>query len=278
MNGYRLSVIGRKVLTSVLIIGVLPFLFNAHAYAGEKRDSVGLTYGLKATAQTTYIWRGMYAGGPNIELDANVGYGGAYIDMWWHLGTTDYTFSKFLPEVDLTIGFARWGFDINLLYIHNFNCPFFDFRNYVDKGNRLEINASYTISKLIPLGFHWATRIAAADGYIDEQGKLVQAYSSFAEVFYTQKLPFGLTLYGAIGITPWRSCYTAYKRNFAVQNLEVRLYKDWAVGSHCGIQLLGRVSVNPSLIAADKNSVQWHPDNPGGQSVNANVGVSVYLK
>ena len=217
-------------MTSVLIIGVLPFLFNAHAYAGEKRDSVGLTYGLKATAQTTYIWRSMYSGGPNIELDANVGYGGAYIDMWWHLGATDYTFSKFLPEVDLTIGFARWGFDVNLLYIHNFNCPFFDFRNYVDKGNRLEINASYTISKLIPLGFHWATRIAAADGYIDEQGKLVQAYSSFAEVYYTQKLPFGLTLYGAFGITPWRSCYTAYKRNFAVQNSDL----DWALGAYVG--------------------------------------------
>ena len=282
----------KRVVALTLCVGALPFLNNASAYAGENvsayerdsivvekpKDAVGFTYGAEVTMQTTYLWRGLYAGGPCIQASANVGYGGLYGLMWWNIGATDFALSSFLPEVDLILGFNRWGLNVYLLYIHNFNCKFFDFANYADKGNRLEIDASYTISKKIPLRILWATRIGAADGYYNAKGELVQAYSSYFEVSYTQALPHDMSLFGAIGFSPWRSLYTNYERNFAVANIDIQLRKDWIVSERCGIRLMGQVCLNPSALAADNSTVKWIPDNPGRQSVNANLGIGVYLR
>ena len=290
------------------LVGALPFLFIASAHAqemsqtqevyaqetqiqeAEKKTSqtnpwlddyntpVGLTYGFNATLQTTYIWRGQYSGGLNIQPSANVGYGGLYVDLWWNIGTPDWNFNSFQPELDLSLGFNRWGLDVHLLYIHNFNCGFFDFNNYPDKGNRLEINARYTISSKLPLSFLWATRIGASDGYVNAAGDPIMAYSSYAEISYTQALPYGLSLYGAFGITPWRSCYTQYELGFAVQNIEVRLRKDWSIHKRLGLMLQGVFTCSPSMMAADKTTTEWHPKSPGRQAINANLALGIYLK
>jgi hypothetical protein len=249
-----------RVITLALCVGVLPFFNIARTYASEK---VGLTYGVSATVQNAYIWRGLRAGGMNMQIDANVGYGGLYADMWWNLGATDWSFTKFQPEVDLTVGFNRWGLNVYLLYIHNFNCGLFDGGNYVDKGNRLELNARYTVSKTVPLTFVWATRVAASDGYTNAAGKTARAYSSYAEINYNQPLPYGLSIYTAVGITPWRSCYTGYEKNFAVNNVEMRLRKDWTVHKHLGMMLMGQICVNPY---AHK------------EVINANLALGIYLK
>ena len=281
-----------------LFVRALPFIFFAHVPAyvhaqevSEKQEAsvenkwlddyrkpVGLTYGAQATLQTTYLWRGMFAGATNIQVDANVGYGGLYLDMWWNIGTTDWRFAQFQPEVDFSLGFARWGLNIYALYIHNFNCGFFDFSNYTDKGNRFELDASYTVSSKLPLRFQWATRVSAADGYFTEQGDLKYAYSSYAEISYTQALPHDLSLYGAVGMTPWKSCYTGYKSGFAVVNIDIRLRKDWTLNKYCGMMLFGQLVLNPYALASDKHAAEWHPQNPGGQGINANIGAGIYLK
>lgn len=285
---YRLQIVNCKFLKRVIalafVVGALPFFPFAHTYAEESKwlddyhQHVGLTYNAQAKIQTAYLWRGLYAGGANIQASANVGYGGLYFDMWWNIGVTDWRFKTFQPEVDFSLGFSRWGLDIYLLYIYNFNCGFFDFGNYPDKGNRLELDVRYTISSKLPLSFLWATRVAASDGYLNNLGDTVRAWSSYAEISYTQKLPFGLSLYGAFGITPWRSCYTGYQRNFAVQNIEVRLRKDWTVAERCGLMLQGQLCFNPSALAANNVTAEWHPYYPGDQAINANVTLGVYLK
>ena len=273
-----------RVLTPVLLIGVIPFLFSARICAQDNpwlddyHAHVGLTYGAEATVQSTYLWRGLYVGAMNIQGSANVGYGGLYFDMWWNIGTADWSFTRFQPEVDLTLGFARWGLNACVMFIHNFNCPFFDFTNHPDGGNGLEVKLRYTVSSKLPLSFLWATRVGASDGYLNSSGDTIRAYSSYAELSYTQALPFGLSVYGAIGITPWRSFYTSSQRGFAVQNIEVRLRKDWDISEHCGLQLQGTLSINPSAIAADKTSVEWHPTHPGNQTINTNIGLGIYLK
>ena len=264
-----------------LCVGALPFIISARAYAQEAQEvqpaqqkqenrwldeyskPVGLTYGAKATFQTSYLWRGLYAGGMNVQASANVGYGGLYLDMWWNIGTTDWSFRHFQPEVDFSLGFARWGLDVFMLYIHNFDCGFFDFHNYAGKGNRLELNVCYTVSSKLPLSFRWATRVAASDGYINEEGQVVHAHSSYAEINYTHKMRDGWSIYGAFGITPWRSCYTGYKGGFAVQNIELRLRKDWSLSEHCGLMALAQMSVCPNA-----------PLNV----ITLNAGVGVYLK
>lgn len=274
----------KRVIALALIVGALPFSYCARAYANESQwlddysQPVGFTYNAQARIQAAYLWRGLYCGGPNLQASANVGYGGLYFDMWWNLGVVDWKFDDFLPEVDFSLGFSRWGLDVFLLYIHNFNCGFFDFRNYPDKGNRLELNVAYTVSSKLPLGVRWATRIAASDGYYNEKGDTVRAYSSYAEIFYTQHLPYGLSLYGAFGFSPWKSIYSFYQRDFTVSNIELRLRKDWTVEKRCGLMLQGQLCINPSALAADKSTARWHPDFPGNQSINANITFGVYLK
>ena len=284
----------RKLIALALCVGALPFLFNTQAYAGEEsrvesqesrvegfwdeyKRPVGFTYGAQARIQTTYLWRGIYAGGANVQGSANVGYGGLYADMWWNIGVTDWGFKTFQPEVDLTIGFRRWGLDIYLLYIQNFKHGFFDLGYYDSGRNSLELGARWTVSNQLPLSILWATRFTNADSYV-MAGDTIHAYSSYAEISYTQALPFGLSLYGAVGITPWRSLYTGYQREFAVQNIELRLRKDWSVSERCGLMLQGQLGINPSALAADKTTAQWKPKDPGSQAVNANLAFGVYLQ
>jgi hypothetical protein len=268
----------------MLCIGALPFIFSTHAYAQESNwlddysKPVGFTYGAQATIQPVYLWRGIYAGSANIQASANVGYGGLYADLWWNIGVTDWSFRQFQPEMDLSIGFARWGLNVYLLYIHNFNCGFFDFSNYVDRGNRLELNAKYTVSSKIPLTITWATRVSAADGYLNAAGDVVRAWSSYFELSYTQSLPYDMSLHGAVGMTPWKSFYTLFKHNFAVQNVSVSLRKDWSASEHCGLMLKGEVAVCPWLLAEDKSTAAWKPLDPWMQSVNANLAFGIYLK
>ena len=278
--------ITKKVIALAFFVGALPFLYCASAHAQEEARSkwlddykapVGFTYNAQARIQPTYIWRALYAGGANIQASANVGYGGLYLDMWWNIGVTDWTFKTFQPEVDFSLGFARWGLDIYLLYIHNFNTGFFDFHNYPGKGNRLELNVCYTVSSKLPLGIRWATRVAASDGYLNAAGDTVMAYSSYAEINYTQRFPYGLSLYGAVGLTPWRSVYTLYRYDFGVTNIDLRLRKDWTVAEHCGLMLQGQLCINPTLLAADKSTAEWHPYNPGNQAINANITFGIYL-
>ncbi len=284
----------RQVIALALCVGALPFVFYARAYASEEtrvesqesrvegfwdeyKQPVGFTYGAQARIQTTYLWRGLFVGGANVQGSANVGYGGLYADMWWNIGVTDWGFKTFEPEVDLTIGFKRWGLDIYLLYIHNFKHGFFDLGYYESGRNSLELGARWTVSNKLPLSILWATRFTNADSYV-MAGDTIHAYSSYAEISYTQALPFGLSLYGAVGITPWRSLYTGYQRGFAVQNIELRLRKDWSVSERCGLMLQGQLGINPSALAADKTTAQWKPKDPGSQAVNANIAFGVYLQ
>ena len=261
----------KRIALVFLYTGAILFVSSAGSYAqtpeyrwmDDPHEKVGLTYGLSQKVQASYLWRGLYAGGLNTQIDANVGYGGAYIDMWWSIGATDMRFREFQPEVDISLGFNRWGLNVYLLYIHNFNCGFFDFSNYPDKGNRLELDIRYTVSSKIPLTIAWATRVSAADGYLNTAGDTVMAYSSYAEVSYTQHLRDGFSLYGAVGITPWRSCYTNYERGFALNNIELRLRKDWSVHERVGLMLMGQLVVNPSAPV---------------DVILPNIGFGVYLK
>lgn len=274
----------KRLLALMLCIGALPFVFCTRTYAKESRwlddykQPVGFTYGAEAKIQAAYLWRGLYCGGMNLQGSANIGYGGLYLDMWWNIGTEDWTFTKFEPEVDFTLGFSRWGLNIYALYIHNFKRGFFDLGYYETGRNALELGVRYTVSSKLPLSFLWATRFTNADSYLNAAGDTIHAYSSYAEISYTQKFAYGLSLYGAVGITPWRSLYTGYQRDFAVQNIELRLRKDWSVSERCGLMVMGVVCINPSAIAADKQSVEWHPKTPFGQSINANIAFGVYLQ
>ncbi len=278
-----------------ILVGALPFYISpAHAsvytmsqdssssknrWLDDYHTPVGFTYGVKASINTTYLWRGLNCGALNIQPSANIGYGGLYAEMWWNIGTTDWQMKTFLPEMDISVGFARWGVNVYVVYIHNFDCGLFDFSNRSDgTGNRLEVDLRYTVSSKLPLSFLWASRVCASDGYWNSEGKWVRAYSSYAEISYTHTFPYELSLYGAIGITPWRGIYTYSQNGFEVCNIEVRLRKDWELSARCGLALQGAFAIHPSGLAADPSTAHWKPYSPGNQTINANIGVEIYLK
>ena len=283
-----------------LMVGALPFLFSARVYAqeitasGEGREAngvrsqwlddphekVGFTYGANVSLQSSYLWRGMNMGGLSVQGSADVGYGGLYLDMWWNLGVADYSFTVFQPEVDLTLGFSRWGLDVSVMYVYNFNKGFFDFNNYAPGmgGNGLEVRGRYTVSSKLPLSILWATRVSAKDGYLDDNGELVRAWSSYLELSYTHEFKNGISLYGAVGMAPWKSMYTGYKGGAAVNNIDLRCWKKWKVSKHCGVQLTGQIMMNPYYMAHNEDAVaNFNNKLLGGPQLSGNVGVKVFL-
>ena len=272
-----------------LFIGVLPFFNYARAHASErgeeKKESrwlddysapVGFTYHVQASVNAAYIWRGIYCGALSFQPTADVGYGGLYLETWWNLGAADWSFRTFEPEMDWRLGFNRWGVDVSVLYVHHFSSNLADLS--LEGTNSLEVALKYTVSSKLPLSILWATRVSGRDGYVRPAGDTVRAYSSYLELSYTHRFPYEISLYGAVGMTPWHSFYTDYRPGFGVVNVELRLRKEWSVSPHCGIMINGSVVLNPSGIAANPKSIEWHPTSPWDQTINANIGFGVYLK
>ena len=114
---------------------------------------IGLMWNAGADLVSNYIWRGLYVGGLGVQADFMVGYEGLWIDMWWNVGATDWTFktksialnAALNPEVDMAIGFSRWGLTVMFMHMYYFdkyvnpntgipqtgnNSRYFDFGNY----------------------------------------------------------------------------------------------------------------------------------------------------
>ena len=231
----------------VICLLQIPFLAKA-----EKESK--FSWSASATMTSNYIWRGLYCGGPSLQLDATVDYAGFYANMWWNIGTTDWTFTEFNPEVDLQIGFSRWGLNINYLHCFYFDrysdgspTRFFDFKNHPRGGGGTtgEWRVSYRVSDQIPLSILVACRTFSRDGYyvsIADGGyvdvsnmpvltgvALKRAYSTYIELGYDFDLTQNWLLAARVGVTPWRSLYTGFQGNFAVTMTQLKLTKTWEI-------------------------------------------------
>ena len=124
---------------------------------------------------------------------------------------------------------------------------YFDWGNYPAGGGGVttEWRIAYRISDKVPLRLMWCTRTFGRDGYMRD-GELKRAYSTYIEARYDQPLPYDITLSGVIGITPWRSMYTGFEKEFAVVNLTVGLSKSWRLTEYCSVDVGGVVMFNPS--------------------------------
>ena len=262
----------------------------------DYNQKVGFTYGLGADLVSNYIWRGLYVGGLSIQADANVGYGGLFLDMWWNLGACDWTFKGpatpsnariqgFNPEVDMTLGFSRWGLTVMFMHMYYFdrytngkNSRYFDFNNYSspqhEGGITQEWRVKYRVSDALPISVLWCTRTWGRDGYyeLNKLGKpeLKRAYSSYLELGYDFYLPKDLTLEARIGMTPWKSMYTWYTSDFAVCNVSAKLNWHKDLSDHCMMTAFANLMLNPYDMAI-------------GSAINGspflwNIGCGFYLK
>jgi hypothetical protein len=244
----------KRIIGIVLLVAcmVLPLRAQVQESANESdakpadmKESL-FSWSASALVTSNYIWRGLYCGGPSLQLDATVGYAGFYVNMWWNIGATDWTFTGFNPEVDFTIGFSRWGLNINYLHCFYFDkypdgtsSRFFDFRNHPRGGGGT--TGEWRVSYAHPVYTNkcgWTTsvnglcafRTFGRDGYYDDAtGDLKRAYSTYIEVGVDQTFDHNWSLAARVGITPAKSLYTAYQGNFAVTLVGLKLTKSWSL-------------------------------------------------
>ena len=262
------------------------------------------SWSASATMTSNYIWRGLYCGGPSLQLDATVDYAGFYANMWWNVGATDWTFSEFNPEVDLQIGFSRWGLNINYLHCFYFDTyqdgtpsRFFDFKNHPRGGGGTtgEWRVSYRVSDKIPLSILVACRTFSRDGYyasaVEKDGYpmgvapgddvyvyLKRAYSTYIELGYDFALGQDWQLDARVGVTPAKSLYTGFEGDFAVTLVGLKLHKTWAMGSKVEglkpvVKAFAHVMLQPWQVTKD-NLIRPIAE-AGDQKLNMAVGCSI---
>ena len=246
----------------------------------DYKQKVGFTYGFNADIVSNYIWRGFYVSGFGLQTEAMVGYGGFYVDMWWNVTSDNWTFKGINPEMDMTIGFSRWGLNIQFIHMYYFdhysdgrNSRYFDFNNHGpgEGGTTSEWRISYRVSDNLPLSIMLCTRTFGRDGYYKD-GELKRAYSSYIELGYDFKLPYSLCLAARLGMTPWTSCYTQFKSTFALCNISARLTWTHDLSKHWAVSPFAHLMLNPYdmshkfCLNGTDNPVLW------------NVGCSFYLK
>ena len=284
----------------VLIGSFLPILLMGADMSAEEKQSVEkvnkLEWSAGATMTSNYIWRGLYCGGPSLQLDATIGYAGFYANMWWNVGATDWTFTGFNPEVDLMIGFSRWGLNINYLHCFYFDqysdgtpTRFFDFKNYPRGGGGTtgEWRISYRVSDKIPLSCLVAFRTFGRDGYyedaslqfserpmgysLEEKGELKRAYSTYIELGYDFDLTQDWLLAARVGVTPAKSLYTRFQGDFAVTMLQLKLTKTWTL-DYGAMTAFANLMLQPWQVTRD-NLIR-PIDEAGNQKLNLAVGCS----
>ena len=249
-----------------------------------------------ATITSNYIWRGLYVGGPSVQLDATVSYAGFYANMWWNIGASDWTFRSLNPEVDVAIGFSRWGLSVYYLHCFYFDryadgtmSRFFDFRNNVQGGTTGEWRVIYN-RPVYTNKRGWTTsvnglcavRTFARDGYYEAigqegdkaTGEMVwkRAYSTYIELGVDQTFDHNWSLAARLGITPAKSIYTFYQGDFAVTLVGLKLQKVWQC-EHMDVSGFAHVMLQPWQVT--KDNLILPIEQAGNQKLNLAIGCSV---
>lgn len=272
---------------------VLRILLCAHLFifaislCAQNTDS-RFDWSVSAAINSNYIWRGLYCGGLSLQADATVSYAGIFANMWWNVGATDWTLQHLNPEVDLSIGFSRWGLSVYYIHMYYFDhyadgtrSRFFDMHNYVPGGGGTtgEWRIAYRISDKIPLSMLLATRTFGRDGYIDQQGNLRRAYSSYIELGYDFTWGKNWLLATRLGMTPAKSLYTAYQGNFAICHIGLNLRKTWSFSTSSklspNLTAFANLMLNPYQV--NKNNLILPIEQAGNQKLNLNIGCQVVL-
>lgn len=254
----------------------------------EYPKHVGFSWGASATFTSNYIWRGLYVAGPSLHADATVSYGGFFANMWWNVGATDWTFTGFNPEVDISIGFSRWGLSVYYLHMYYFDryadgthSRFFDFQNHEPKGGGTtgEWRVAYRVSDRLPLSVLVGVRTFGRDGYNVEvtgengnvETELKRAYSTYIELGYDFDLGADWQLAARLGMTPAKSLYTGFQGDFAVTLVGLKLNKSWAL-SYGTMSAFAHVMLQPWQV--NKDNLIKPITHAGEQKLNLAVGCS----
>ena len=251
----------------------------------NKKFESGFTWSASAVLTSNYIWRGLYVGGSSLQVDATIDYKGLFANVWWNIGSRDWTFTGLNPEVDIAIGYSRWGLSVYYIHMYYFDryangtrSKFFDFRNHEQGGTTGEWRVAYQrplyTSKQglrTNLSLLGAIRTFGRDGFVDDKGELKRAYSSYLEVGVDQTMGKYWNLSARVGMTPHKSLYTGYKGKFAVTLVGLRITKQWKL-SHGALSAFAHVMLQPWKVT--KENLILPIEQAGNQKLNMAVGCS----
>lgn len=254
---------------------------------GKNTDSQ-FNWSASASISSNYIWRGLNCGGLSFWADATISYAGIFANVWWNIGATDWTFQKLNPEVDISIGFSRWGLTFYYIHMYYFDhyidgsaSRFFDFKNYAPSGGGTtsEWRLGYRISDKIPLSILLATRTFGRDGYLDSNGTLRRAYSTYIELGYDFDLGKNWMIAARLGMTPSKSLYTNFQGDFAVCHIGVNLQKQWQIKTSSSLTptltTFANLMLNPWDV--NKKNLILPIQEASGQKLNLAIGCSMTL-
>lgn len=268
-----------------------------------KAEMPGFEWTVGADVTSTYLWRGQNLGGLSFQPDVMLGYGGFQLEAWGNIGTLDYTFKTFNPELDLTLSYNIFGFKVGVTHYHYFDgSKFFYLRPYSYKDyvaekyntDQLEVFLEFNLGDIlenVPLKFGWYTYVAGDDMYPDYDNPIIsnpspgvadttynmkQAYSTYIELGYDVKLPKGFTLTPTVGITPWKGYYTDYEGKFGVNNISLKLNWEYEVNDHLAIDIYAMGMVNTYGINK-QNLITAIADTYNNQRLNGCIGLGIWL-
>lgn len=255
----------------------------------------GFEWSVGTDITTAYLWRGMKYGGLAAQPEVAIGYGGLNLAAWANIGIEDYTFSTFSPELDLTLSYSIAGLTIGVNHQYYFDgTKYFDFSNSTYQqyendeynGNQTEVFVEYNLGDVVenvPLHIGWYTFVAGDDMYavtetIDgvETPVMKRAYSSYIDIAFDINMPLGFTLTPTVGMTPWKSCYTFYEGDFAVNNVSLKLNWEWEFGEHFCIDIYAIGMLNTYGITKE-NLIPEIQNSYNNQRLNGAIGVGLWF-
>lgn len=293
-------------MKKVLVVAAALMAAVMSVKAEKKESPVTFQYEAGAEVVSAYLWRGLYNGGLSFQPTASIGFDAKDDDIqfrvgfWASLGASDWKFQKglaegpggenyntyFVPETDFMASLRLWGATLGVIHYYYYGGqPFFS--GLEDGGSQTDIYIGYDLGqtlKNVNLYFNWYTMVAGSDGYVaqDKDGNdyTKRAFSSYIEIGYRLDLPYDINLEFQIGMTPWKSLYTNYEGNFAVNNISARFGKTWTVGDDiCDIELFALGSINTFDIRKDNIFVNAAGDSKlgGMQKLNGTIGVGFWF-
>ncbi len=256
----------RLIISLLALVSILP---SVRAF-----EFPGFEWSVGADFTSAYLFRGMNYGGLSFQPEVAVSYGGLELCGWANIGSVDNSFQEFTPELDVTLSYSIVGLTIGVNHLYYFDgSKYFDFKG--EGTTQTELQIEYDFSEYFehfPLSLGWYTYVAGDD--FNNEGK--RAYSSYIEISYDAQLPLGFSITPTIGMTPWKSMYTHYEGDFAVNNLSLKVNWELEVGDHFCLDVYAIGMANTFGLNKD-NAIVPVADRYDNQRLNGAIGVGLWL-
>lgn len=282
----------KKHLLSLL--AALLVVFNAGAWEYETPE---FEWSVGTDVVTSYLWRGANLGGFALQPDLTIGWGGLEAELWFNISPADWSFSEMAPELDFLFSYSIAGLKVGFNHQYYFEKgeKFFDFHRMTAEQydsedakegynfNQTEVFAEYNFGEIfedVPLTLGWYTYVAGDDAYIDDEGKLKQAFSTYISLTYDWEALEGFTVSPTLAVTPWRSTYNYYEGKFSVANLGIKLNWEKELTDNFSFNVWAEGTMRPFQM--NKDNLFISPNNTLGlnhedQRLNGAIGVGFYF-